>query len=937
MPSSIKSLNVVEGQDVFSIRVSAAHTIEELTAVTPKTFQVAFGRLYKKFADLAVKLSHVRSTVSNFVTHQQKGTFPPIIMGSFKEPSVQVSKEFAESDKHATFKSACQSGIRLNREEALKACLDLKQTEVRHLEDLMSSDNVGREANDTFQTVWKETEALFRIPSDKTGAGHSQFILREYITMKAHHKDFVMKSIAIGMAKHQRELASKMAKLSIKKSTDVEMQDASSADTKKYIDQAILRAFKAKDKRTNLKSMSPDVLRNTEANLPSRQAKFQSRETEPQETTSERQAAPSRSRKRKWQWEQEAEAELQVIESQLSRKKFKPRDPHSYPEAFFTSCQTARVMFSLMHSSTDFVDSLPAYKAEVFQGEGVNLPRVHAQSLALNGKFILHTQKDSILVQEAHDAFRRTVRIKWFFRHKYQDRYFNPKFYVKTEWNPPTASAEVEKAISLARGALARQVSFHARDSRPLNPEINTLRAFLTEKHFLVKITDKNLGLAVVKKTWYQAQCRAHLSKTNNYRAHAHDVFILMEKLRKIWERHYLHGSIVKFLEQSSATVPRFHVIPKVHKKPWSSRPIVPSHSWITSRASQVVDYFLQKALKQVYWVLQSTRDFVRKLRTTCKTRPLSGCTLVTGDVREMYTNIPIDTALPICKEALRHVDLEGNSADGIYALLEYTLTNNFFQYEGEVFWQHEGIAMGTSCAPAVANLYLAAYEQKILDAAIQEGLVFYGRYIDDIYLIFHGNVEDTRRFLAKLSPPKLEILWEVSTSCLPFLDVETRLMEGKLKTSVFTKRLNRYMYVPFSSAHPISVKRALVKGERSRFHSICSDPEDLQRIEHHFRVNLYRRGYPPNLLRRWFSEDVKASSDRTSDKMFYPSVYNPVWEYINMREIETAFQKGLTGKDDSIPPALMKRIMLSLKRGGNMYDMYNRSNLTVLEVDARC
>ena len=935
MPSSFKSLNVVEGQDVFSIRVSAAHTIEELTAVTPKTFQVAFTRLYKKFADLAVKLSHVRSTVSNFVTHQQKGTFPPIIMGSFKEPSVQVSKEFAENDKHATFKSACQSGIRLNREQALSACLDLKQVEVRFLEELMSSDNVGREANEALQTVWKETEALFRIPGDKNGVGHSNFILKEYHTMKAHHKDFVMKAIAIGMAKHQRELASKMAKLSIKKSTDVEMQDASASDTKRYIDQAILRAFKAKDKRTTPKSMSTVVSSNTEANLPSRQAKFQGRETEPEEKTAEGQAAPSR--KRKWQWEQEAEAELQEIESRLSRKRFKPRDPHSYPETFFTSSHTARVMFSLLHSSTDFVDSLPAYKAEVFQGEVVSLPRAYSQSLALNGKFILHTQKESLLVQEAHDAFRRTVRIKWFFRHKYQDRYFNPKFYVKTDWNPPTASAEVEKAISLARGALACQVSFHARDSRPLNPEINSLRAFLAEKNFLVKITDKNLGLAVVTKDWYQTQCRAHLAKTNNYRAHSQDVFILMEKLRKIWERHYLHGSIVKFLEQSSATVPRFHVIPKVHKEPWSSRPIVPSHSWITSRASQVVDYFLQKALKQIYWVLQSTRDFVRKLRTTCETRSLLGCTLVTGDVREMYTNIPIHSALAICKEALKQVDLEGNSVDGVYALLEYTLTNNFFQYEGKVFWQHEGIAMGTSCAPAVANLYLAVYEQKILDNAIQQGLVFYGRYIDDIFLIFHGDVETTRRFLAQLVPPHLEILWEISASCLPFLDVEARLLEGKLKTSVYTKRLNRYMYVPFSSAHPISVKRALVKGERSRFHSICSDPEDLQRIEQHFRVNLYRRGYPPNLLRRWFSEDVKASSDRTSDKMFYPSVYNPVWEYINMREVETAFQDGLVGKVDTIPPALLRRIMLSLKRGGNMYDMYNRSNLTVLEVDARC
>ena len=310
----------------------------------------------------------------------------------------------------------------------------------------------------------------------------------------------------------------------------------------------------------------------------------------------------------------------------------------------------------------------------------------------------------------------------------------------------------------------------------------------------------------------------------------------------------------------------------------------------------------------------------------------------MTGDVREMYTNIPIESALKICKIALRQIDLEGNSLEGIFALLEYTLTNNFFEFEGKVFWQHDGIAMGTSCAPSVANLYLAAYESQMLNNAIAEGLIFYGRYIDDIFLIFKGSIEDTRGFLKTLEPPNLEILWEVSVKSLPFLDVEVRLQENLLQTTVYTKRLNRYMYVPFSSAHPLSVKRALVKGERSRFHSICSDSEDLQRVERHFRANLYRRGYPQYLLQRWFSEDVKSTSDKTSDKMFYPSVYNPIWEYINMREVEKSFQNALIGNGENpVPPSLLRRVMTSLKRGGNMYDMYNRSNLTVLEVDAGC
>ena len=69
-----------------------------------------------------------------------------------------------------------------------------------------------------------------------------------------------------------------------------------------------------------------------------------------------------------------------------------------------------------------------------------------------------------------------------------------------------------------------------------------------------------------------------------------YNALVFSLKMRNLLEKRelvYLHSAEYK--------LPRFHVIPKVHKNLWSSRPIIPSHSWITSRVSKVVDYTLQK------------------------------------------------------------------------------------------------------------------------------------------------------------------------------------------------------------------------------------------------------------------------------------------------------------------------------------------------------
>lgn len=586
--------------------------------------------------------------------------------------------------------------------------------------------------------------------------------------------------------------------------------------------------------------------------------------------------------------------------------------------------------FMLRHSSTDFVDSIPAYQADCFIGPGVALDKQHRQQLSLNGKFVLHAQRNNKLLPLAVSQLRRTIRTKWFFRDK-EDRPYIAKFRIKSEWTPPQASIRVEKAIDQVERALLSQASLLPSRSYHLNPETSSLCTYLREKQYLVKITDKNLGLAVVSSDWYMNQCDAHLSQANAYELIEHVPYDdLNEQFRKIlnipMEKHFK-----EYLKTSESAMPRFHVIPKVHKKPWASRPIVPSHSWVTSRASEILDYFLQPECREYPFVLNSTKMFIEQLK---KVKIGDECILVTGDVKAMYTSIPLNRAKVTTDIALQSASIKGAPYQLLVQLMNFVLDTNYFLYKGRAYKQKNGIAMGTACAPAVANLYAAYTEGSEMRTWQEQGVLYYGRYIDDIFMVFQGSIQDLEAVLPQITLPNLEINWTYSKSSVPFLDVDISIRDGQLHTTLFRKGLNRYMYIPFSSGHPLSVKKALVKAERTRMKTICSSNEELSRCEEVFRLNLYRRGYPSGLLQRWFSDDLKPRTE--SKALFLPSEYNPAWEYINMGKLEEAWTRATSSIKSILPEELRDpRFIKCLKRSRNMYDMFHRENLTILSQEA--
>jgi hypothetical protein len=119
------------------------------------------------------------------------------------------------------------------------------------------------------------------------------------------------------------------------------------------------------------------------------------------------------------------------------------------------------------------------------------------------------------------------------------------------------------------------------------------------------------------------------------------------------------------------------------------------------------------------------------------------------------------------------------------------------------------------------ATLYFGIWELKIVPF-FQANLPFYRRYIDEVFGIWEHHPDpiiDQQTWMAFQASMDLygKLNWEFS-KCIKHthfldLDLDLQLTPAGIKTKLFEKKMNLYLYLPLHSTHPPSVLRGLIIG----------------------------------------------------------------------------------------------------------------------------
>jgi len=312
------------------------------------------------------------------------------------------------------------------------------------------------------------------------------------------------------------------------------------------------------------------------------------------------------------------------------------------------------------------------------------------------------------------------------------------------------------------------------------------------QRKFIIAPADKasNNLVVICKKYYLQAMCQemgvrvdntglVHVDGNDVYEPskHTHDT---LTRLHSALAARY-HTAIGK----DNFVIPLISGIPKLHKVPYKMRFLAGARLSTVKNVS-IMAHKILKCLYTVFrnyckvisdrgtrpnsfWSINNSTDAIR-----CLQRPDEITNLITLDFSTLFT-------------ALSHSDIKTNlnwlinkmfqgpgsgqvlviGRDKAYftkerkevalvmdemetmLLMEDVIDNTFVTFAGTMFRQTKGVPMGGNCSPMMADLCLTVMEHRYImsaPSAVQYGLRYVVRYIDDILVVNYDDFPSTAR-----------------------------------------------------------------------------------------------------------------------------------------------------------------------------------------------
>ena len=225
-------------------------------------------------------------------------------------------------------------------------------------------------------------------------------------------------------------------------------------------------------------------------------------------------------------------------------------------------------------------------------------------------------------------------------------------------------------------------------------------------------------------------------------------------------------------------------------------------------------------------------------------------------NIESLFTNIPLKETIDLCVDILfsNTTNVDGITKDYFHELLSINMSKSLVLFDGEIYKQIDGVAMGSPLGPTLANIFLCFHEQIWLDnCPVEFKPVIYRRFVDDIFLLFRSE-EHIEKFCLNLNcqHPKTKFTSEIEeNNSICFLDIEINRGNNRFLTSVYPKPTFSGIFTNFDSYIPLSYKSGLISSLLYRAFKLCSNFEIFHQ-EIIFLKDIFKRnGYPSNFIHK--------------------------------------------------------------------------------------
>ena len=607
-----------------------------------------------------------------------------------------------------------------------------------------------------------------------------------------------------------------------------------------------------------------------------------------------------------------------------------------------------------------------------------NLSETEISVLELGLTFI-PSQKNFNKINVASDvfAFIRRLKLREYFFSKDvdessnssnadddEDRDYTKWTYKNPGWYPDEVrnnrSPNLQKFISDIQEDIRHSLSNNNTKywNNLSNDQRQALQSLINDQTIIVKPADKGGAIVVMNRNDYEKACTETLQNNEFYEELAKDPSSQYRKevddiAQVLKDKNYINNfEQSKLLE--GKRIPTFYGLPKVHKiyeKFPPLRPICSGYEACTVTLSEFVDSFLKPAAKKTKTYIKDTTDFICKIKdlkipSTTNTKSIY---LVSMDVASLYPNIDHTEGIDACKDHLNKRKNKYIPTDIIIKLIKIILTSNTMNFLGRFYHQIKGVTMGTPMAVNFSNLFMAKFENNLLEQYWNKHgkkPLLWIRYIDDVFLIWHGDEHEVKHFIkfcnnfSTQNGMKSNIRFEanVSSKSVNFLDVNVKIENGKISTDLYSKSTDAHAYLHHSSYHPWHVIRSLPKSQFIRIRRICSNINDYTKNATEFIAHFSKRGYSvPKLVKiaqeiyeMDRNELLKPKSPHTAKNERVPLVVTYHHKFSNFSKILIDRYKQMISSNPAMKNIFPAPPIISFRRQKSIRDIMVKSTLPI-------
>ena len=290
--------------------------------------------------------------------------------------------------------------------------------------------------------------------------------------------------------------------------------------------------------------------------------------------------------------------------------------------------------------------------------------------------------------------------------------------------------------------------------------------------------------------------------------------------------------------------------------------------------ATQTYNYALAKWLDDKLkplvtnkYMISDTFEFVNEVHELVIN---NGDILVSYDVSSLFTNVPLEETIQLLADKAfinnwfnetYHLNL--NKLD-LVDLLRAATKDQLFTFNGQLYEQTDGVAMGSPLGPLLANAFMCSIEETLE----REGKMptYYKRFVDDTLTIM-PNKTSADNFLDILNQCHSSIKFTMETesnSMLPFLGTQLLNKHTRVETKVYVKPTNTGLLLHYKSHVDDRYKRGLLKTMLDRAYRLSSNWHYFSEECDRLKLVFSRLKYPDNLVNSTISRFVAA---RASDQ----------------------------------------------------------------------